>query len=114
MIDAESLAALQKAGFVSSLDLLRANSKDIADKTGIQQSKIIIWRILADLLRIAGLSIENALILTKSGVRSVKHLAKINENALRVQVLDTISKENISTSITAQMLSDWINKSKAL
>ncbi len=114
IIDPNSLAALHNAGFQTSLDLLRASSQDIATKTGIQQSKIIIWRIISDLLRISGMSLEYALILTKSGVRSVKHLSKINENALRVQVLDTISKENITTTISAQMLSDWINKSKAI
>jgi len=114
LIDANSLTTLQQAGFNTSLDLLRATSKDIAAKSGIQQSKIIILRIISDLLRIPGLSLEAALILTKSGVRSVKHLAKINENALKVQVLDTISKENITTNITAQMLSDWIQKARHL
>jgi hypothetical protein len=114
MIDQTSLGALQKAGYNTAMDLLRASSKDISDATGIQQSKIIIWRIISDLLRIPGISLEHALVLAKSGVRSVKHLAKINENALKVQVLDTISKENIPTSITAQMLADWIKKSQTL
>ena len=114
MIDPASLSALQRAGYNSSMDLLRASSKDISDATGIQQSKIIIWRIISDLLRIPGLGLDHALVLAKSGVRSVKHLAKINENALKVQVLDTISKENIPTSITAQMLADWIRKSQTL
>lgn len=114
MIDQASLGALQRAGYNTAMDLLRASSKDISDATGIQQSKIIIWRIISDLLRIPGLSLEHALVLAKSGVRSVKHLAKINENALKVQVLDTISKENIPTSITAQMLADWIKKSQTL
>jgi hypothetical protein len=113
-IDSVALSALQKGGYNTSMDLLRASSKDIADATGIQQSKIIIWRIISDLLRIPGISIQHALILAKSGVRSVKHLTKINENALKVQVLDTISKENIQTNITAQMLADWIAKSKNL
>ena len=108
IIDQASQAALQKAGFNTSIDLLRASSKDIATRTGLPQSKIIIWRIISDLLRIPGMTLEYAVILTKSGVRSVKHLSKINENALRVQVLDTISKENIATTITAQMLSEWI------
>jgi len=114
IIDAQALSLLQKAGYRTSMDLLRASSKDISDATGIQQPKIIIWRIISDLLRIPGISIQHSLILAKSGVRSVKHLAKINENALKVQVLDTISKENISTNITAQMLADWIAKSKNL
>ncbi|MDD1777124.1 MAG: DUF4332 domain-containing protein [Candidatus Helarchaeota archaeon] len=114
MIDPASLSALQRAGYNSAMDLLRASSKDISDSTGIQQSKIIIWRIISDLLRIPGISLEHSLVLAKSGVRSVKHLAKINENALKVQVLDTISKENIPTTITAQMLADWIKKSQTL
>lgn len=114
LIDAASLSALQNSGFNTSIDLLKASSKDIAERTQIAQSKIIIWRIISDLLRIPGISLEAALILTKAGVRSVKHLAKINENALKVQVLDTISKENIATTITAQMLSAWIAKAKAL
>jgi hypothetical protein len=114
MIDPASLSALQRAGYNTSMDLLRASSKDISDSTGIQQSKIIIWRIISDLLRIPGISLEHALVLAKSGVRSVKHLAKINDNALKVQVLDTISKENIRTTITAQMLADWIKKSQTL
>jgi transposase-like protein len=114
LIDAASLSALQNTGFNTSIDLLKASSKDIAERTQIAQSKIIIWRIISDLLRIPGISLEAALILTKSGVRSVKHLAKINENALKVQVLDTISKENITTAVTAQMLSAWIAKAKTL
>jgi hypothetical protein len=114
LVDANSLGALQQAGFNTSLDLLRATSKDISERTGIQQSKIIILRIISDLLRIPDISLEAALILTKSGVRSVKHLSKINENALKVQVLDTISKENIPTTITAQMLGNWIQKARSL
>ncbi|HUX99283.1 MAG TPA: DUF4332 domain-containing protein [Candidatus Deferrimicrobium sp.] len=114
IIEGAALDALQKAGYVSSLDLLRASSKAIADSTGIQQSRIIIWRIISDLLRISGMNLEYAMILAKAGVRSVKHLSKINENALKVQVLDIISKENISTTISAQMLADWITKSKSL
>jgi hypothetical protein len=114
IIDGAALDALLKAGYVSSLDLLRASSKTIADSTGIQQSRIIIWRIISDLLRISGMSLDYAMILAKAGVRSVKHLSKINENALKVQVLDIISKENITTTITAQMLADWIAKSKSL
>lgn len=114
IINPNELAALKTAGFYSSIDLLRANSKDIAERTGIQQSKIIIWRIISDLLRIPGLDLQNAMVLAKSGVRSVKHLSKINENALRVQVLDTISKEGIPTSITANMIAEWIAHAKSL
>ncbi|MFX1296117.1 MAG: DUF4332 domain-containing protein [Promethearchaeota archaeon] len=114
LIDGASLTSLQNAGFNTSIDLLRASSKNIAERTSIQQSKIIIWRIISDLIRIPGIQLEAALILTKSGVRSVKHLSKINENALKVQVLDTISKENIATSITAKMISDWVKKAKYL
>ena len=108
------MATLHNAGFYTSIDLLKANSKDISSRTGIPQSKIIIWRIISDLLRIAGIDIQSAMILAKSGVRSVKHLAKINVNALRVQVLDTISKEGIPTNITANMLTDWIAVAKSL
>ena len=114
LIPANEVVNLQNAGFHTSIDLLRTNSKDISSKTGIAQSKIIIWRIISDLLRIPGMTIEYAMILAKSGVRSVKHLSKINENALKVQVLDTISKEGIATSITANVLSDWIAKAKSL
>jgi hypothetical protein len=114
VINQAEIAALKNAGFNTSLDLLRANSKDISARTNIAQSKIIIWRIISDLLRIAGIDIQNAMILAKSGVRSVKHLAKINENALRVQVLDTISKEGIPTAITANTLKQWIEYAKSL
>lgn len=114
IIDQNEVATLHNAGYYTSIDLLRANSKDISSRTGIAQSKIIIWRIISDLLRIPGMTVQNSLILAKSGVRSVKHLAKINENALRVQVLDTISKEGIPTAITANMLSEWINLSKSI
>ncbi len=114
IINQNEVATLHNAGFYTSTDLLRANSKDISGRTGIPQSKIIIWRIISDLLRIPNMNIQNAMILAKSGVRSVKHLSKINVNALRVQVLDTISKEGIPTSITANMLSEWISLSKSI
>ncbi|MHA1265789.1 MAG: DUF4332 domain-containing protein [Candidatus Helarchaeota archaeon] len=114
IINQAEIAALKNAGFHTSIDLLRANSKEISTRTNIPQSKIIIWRIISDLLRIPGVDIQNAMILAKSGVRSVKHLSKINENALRVQVLDTISKEGIPTNITASTLSTWIELAKSL
>ncbi|MHA1277700.1 MAG: DUF4332 domain-containing protein [Candidatus Helarchaeota archaeon] len=114
IIDPTALITLQKAGYLTSFDLLKVNSKAIVDATGIQQSKIVIWRIISDLLRIPTVTLEYGIILAKAGIRSVKHLSEINENELKIQVLDIISRDNLSTQISEQMLANWIAQAKNL
>jgi predicted flap endonuclease-1-like 5' DNA nuclease len=72
--------SLENAGLKTTDDLLKsagaaAGRKSLAEKTGINESRILEWVNRADLMRIKGVGSEYADLLEATGVDSVKELA---------------------------------------
>lgn len=79
--------ALAAAGVKTTEDLLEAAARPkgraaLAEQTGIPEDTLLDWANRADLLRIAGLSAELAVLLAAAGVTSVPELKRQRPDAL--------------------------------
>lgn len=80
-------AALAAVGVRTTEDLLEAAARPkgraaLAEQTGIAEDTLLDWANRADLLRIAGLSVELAALLAAAGVTTVPELKRQRPDAL--------------------------------
>jgi predicted flap endonuclease-1-like 5' DNA nuclease len=87
---------LQKAG-VRSVNALLENGaskkdrKELAGKTGIDESVILKWVNMADLYRVKGIGSEYSELLEKAGVDTVKELATRRPDNLHAKMVEVNS-----------------------
>jgi hypothetical protein len=87
-----SAQKLSAQGIASSVDLLTSAATPpqraaLAEKSGIPEQKLLSWVHQADLLRVPGISVDDAESLEKAGVTSVQMLGQQNAQTLRDQVV---------------------------
>lgn len=116
-VNAEKLVA---AGVPTVEVLLRrggssSGRKSIADQTGIQASRILMWVNRADLMRVRGVGAEFAELLGMAGVDSVKELAMRRPENLHARVTKVNLEHNIvRRTPTEAELAKWIQEARTL
>lgn len=120
VLDEKSATKLQGIKIFTTSDLLRRTGtplerKKLAKRTGITRGKITTWARLCDLLRIKGVGLKMARLLTRAEVRTVRELRQAQPLALHKKVLAANKKKEITkTPPTAEQLFNWIEQSKKL
>ncbi|MDN4753398.1 DUF4332 domain-containing protein [Porphyromonadaceae bacterium W3.11] len=111
---------LKKVG-VTTTDALHAAArtkamrKDLADKTGIPEDKILRFANHVDLFRIQGIGAQYAELLEISGVDTVKELAQRNADNLTMKMAEVNAKKKLVRRIPPlKSVEKWIIMAKEL
>ncbi len=87
----------------------------LADTTGLDQARILIWVNRADLFRVKGVGEEYADLLEAAGVDTVKELRRRNPaNLLAAMVEVNAAKRLVRRLPTESMVTRWIEHAKTL
>ena len=89
--------------------------KELAEKTGLSEARILKFANMADLYRISGVGSEYSGLLEAAGVDSVPELAKRNAANL-AQAMATVNQEKKLTRQvpTEAAVTKWIGQAKGL
>lgn len=89
--------------------------KALAEKTGVEPSRILKWANMADMMRIKGVGEEYSELLEAAGVDTVPELAQRNAGALtkRMEEVNEAKKLTRRTPNEAEV-SKWVEQAKAL
>ena len=112
---------LQKAG-VRSVNALLENGaskkdrKELAGKTGIDESVILKWVNMADLYRVKGIGSEYSELLEKAGVDTVKELATRRPDNLHAKMVEVNSSGRpLVRQLPGQKsVQNWVGSAKKL
>ncbi|HER07802.1 MAG TPA: DUF4332 domain-containing protein [Bacteroides sp.] len=110
---------LEKAGIKTSASLLKGGAsksgrKNIADKSGIPESKVLDFVNMADLMRISGIGGEFAELLKAAGVDTIKELRTRNAENLHQMLLEVNKKKKVTRRVPSLgMVKNFIEKAKA-
>ncbi len=111
---------LAKAGVKSTDALLKAGAtpkgrKELAEKTGISEAKILEWVNHVDLYRIKGIGSEYSDLLEEAGVDTVVELAqRVPENLLKKMEEINAAKKLVRRLPVLSMVKDWVDQAKKL
>jgi predicted flap endonuclease-1-like 5' DNA nuclease len=123
--DIEGIGAVMgekfRAAGVKDTDSLLQNAltpkqrKDLAEKTGLSEARILKFANMADLYRISGVGSEYSELLEAAGVDTVPELAKRNAANL-TQAMATVNQEKKLTRQlpTESEVTKWIEQAKGL
>lgn len=120
ILDRASADKLERLKIFTTSDLLGRSGtpldrKKLAKRSGISRGKITHWARLCDLLRIKGVGLKMARLLTKVEVRTVRELRKEQPLALHKRVLAANKQKEVTkTPPTAEQLFNWITQAKKL
>ncbi|MFG1317984.1 DUF4332 domain-containing protein [Xanthobacter autotrophicus] len=125
IIDIEGIGAvfadkLKSAGITTTDALLeKAKSpkgrKELAAATGIDESRILKWANMADLMRIKGVGEEYSELLEAAGVDTVKELkTRVPANLTKALADVNAQKKLVRALPTASMVEKWIAQAKDL
>lgn len=113
----EKLAA---AGIKTVEGLLEAGAsksgrKKIAEDSGLDESKILVWVNMADLFRINGVASQFAELLKAAGVDTVKELRNRNAENLHAKLVEVQEEKKITRTVPAlSRVEDFIEQAKKL
>ncbi|NKB62325.1 MAG: DUF4332 domain-containing protein [Gammaproteobacteria bacterium] len=89
--------------------------KELAAKTGIDESIILRFVNMSDLFRVKGVSSQYAELLKAAGVDTVKELKNRNPANLTVAMKETNEKKKLCRQIPSQsMVEGWVAQAKSL
>lgn len=93
----------------------KAGRKAIADASGLDESKILVWVNMADLFRINGVASQFAELLKAAGVDTVKELRTRNAENLYAALVKTQEEKGLTRAVpAASKVADFIEQAKAL
>ncbi|HKM94346.1 MAG TPA: DUF4332 domain-containing protein [Prolixibacteraceae bacterium] len=111
---------LEKAGIITVEGLLKEGASKkgrstIAEASGIDESKILVWVNMADLFRIKGVASQFSELLKASGVDTVKELRTRNAANLHAK-LEEVNLEKKLTRVVPSMdqVAGFIEQAKEL
>lgn len=111
-------AKLKKAGVKSSEDLANLSDvKGIADKTGIPEASVRLWKAMAVLLPVKGIGPQFAEVLARTGVQDLKDLAGCDPKKLAERVEALIESKQVTIAgqtPTAARIKEWVAHAKEL
>jgi len=111
---------LRAAGVRSVNALLQAGAtpkgrKELAQKTGIGDERILDWVNRADLMRITGIGEEYSDLLEWAGVDTVPELAKRNADNLHKRMLEVNEEKRlVRRPPTRDMVARWVEQAATL
>ncbi len=111
---------LRAAGITQTRDLLesgctRPGRKELSEKTGIPEAKLLDWVNMVDLCRVRGIGPEFAELLECAGVDSVRELAQRNAENLATRCAEVNESKNLTRrDPSARVVKSWIEEAKQL
>lgn len=114
-------AAKLVAAGVKSTGALLDRAKDpkgrkaLAEATGLDESRILKWANMADLMRIKGVGEEYSELLEAAGVDTVKELRNRRPDNLHAKMLEVNGeKKLVRQPPSAKAVASWVEQAKAL
>ncbi|HHW80828.1 MAG TPA: DUF4332 domain-containing protein [Bacteroidales bacterium] len=93
----------------------KAGRKKIANESGLDESRILVWVNMADLFRINGVASQFAELLKAAGVDTVKELRNRNAENLHAKLVEVQEEKKITRSVPAlSQVEDFIEQAKKL
>ncbi len=114
------VAKLKEAGIESIEALLEAGAtpkgrKELAEKTGAGDERIMDWVNRADLLRVKGIGEEYSDLLEKAGVDTAAELAQRNASNLYAKLVEVNAEKKLVRKMpTEDQVAGWIEFAKTL
>lgn len=119
-IGAQYAQKLEEAGVTTVEELLEQGAtptgrQQIAQKTGIDASRILRWVNHADLFRIKGVGSEYAELLEAAGVDTIPELAQRNSANLHQKLVEVNQEKKLVRQLPSEsQVSDWIAQAQQL
>ncbi|MDX2263570.1 MAG: DUF4332 domain-containing protein [Hyphomicrobiales bacterium] len=119
-IGAKHAETLHKAGIKNTKQLLdqaatKKGRKELAEKTGIEEQKILKWANMCDLMRIKGVAEEFSELLEAAGVDTVKELAQRRPDNLHKAIVEANGKRKMVRQLPGlPQCESWVAQAKAL
>ncbi|MDI4667052.1 DUF4332 domain-containing protein [Xanthobacter autotrophicus] len=126
IIDIEGIGAvfaekLKSAAGITTTDALleKAKSpkarKELAGSTGIDESRLLKWANMADLMRIKGVGQEYSELLEAAGVDTIKELkTRVPANLAKAMAEINATKKLVRALPTESMVEKWVAQAKEL
>jgi len=111
---------LRAAGITSTDDLLdqgctKPGRKELAEKTGLSEAKLLGWVNMVDLCRVNGIGPEFAELLEASGVDTVLELATRNAENLAEKCAEVNSEKKLTRRVpSSDVMKGWVEEAKKL
>jgi predicted flap endonuclease-1-like 5' DNA nuclease len=111
---------LKAAGLTTTGALLEAakdpkGRKAIAESTGIDESRVLKWANMADLMRIKGVGEEYSELLEAAGVDTVKELKMRRADNLAAKMAELNEAKKLVRQLPSEkQVAEWIEQAKAL
>jgi predicted flap endonuclease-1-like 5' DNA nuclease len=113
-------AKLKAAGIADTDSLLaRCGAKkgrtEVAKETGLDESRLLKWANMADLMRISGVGEEYSELLEAAGVDTVKELQHRNAENLASKMAEVNAAKKLTRVVpAATQVEKWIEQAKSL
>jgi predicted flap endonuclease-1-like 5' DNA nuclease len=113
-------AKLKAVGIVDTDKLLeRCGAKkgrsEVAKETGLDESRLLKWANMADLMRISGVGEEFSELLEAAGVDTVKELQHRNAATLAAKMAEVNETKKLTRTVpAASQVTKWIEEAKTL
>lgn len=111
---------LRKEGINSPSKLLAAGStvkgrRELAQKTGIDDGRILKWVNLCDLCRISGISTQYSELLEAAGVDTVKELRNRRADNLAGKMQEVnAARKLVRVTPSLKNVSNWVEQAKSI
>ena len=119
-IGAVNAEKLGKAGITTTSALLEAakdpkGRRSVAEKAGIDESRILKWTNMADLMRIKGVAEEYSDLLEAAGVDTVKELKMRRADNLTAKMAELNAAKKLVRQLPSEsQVADWIEQAGKL
>lgn len=113
-------AKLSEAGITTTEKLLdlccdKKGRKAVAEQTGFQESQLLKWANMADLMRVSGIGGEYSELLEAAGVDTVKELKTRRADNLTKKMAEVNEVKKLVRSLPSQAtVEKWIEQAKTL
>lgn len=111
---------LGMAGIRSTGDLLKKccdknGRRQVASTTGVDESRLLRWANMADLMRVKGIGRQYAELLEASGVDTVKELRMRRPENLAASMAEVNRAKKLTRATPAvKLVRDWVDAAKAM
>ncbi|WP_088342811.1 MULTISPECIES: DUF4332 domain-containing protein [Rhodomicrobium] len=113
-------AKLEKVGIKNTQQLLdkaatRKGRKDLSTESGVDETLILKWANMADLMRIKGVGEEFSELLEVAGVDTVKELSKRRADNLHKAMLEANEKRKMVRQLPGlAQVESWVAQAKTI
>jgi predicted flap endonuclease-1-like 5' DNA nuclease len=93
----------------------RKGRRELAEATGLDESQLLKWTNMADLMRIKGVGEEYSELLEAAGVDTVKELATRNATNLTAAMVEANAKRKLVRQLPGETaVAAWVKQAKEL